>query len=1518
MHKSFVRKLLSGILAIGMVFSAGVADAASVFAEDKIGEIESSDPTDPSGADMESEDTISSGLTEQSEEAQANEVALADADDANAGESGLSGQTEADEEKIGQYGIRILQTEGGRITLSDHMNYTADAGETVTISVSADAGYAFYADAGDITVMTTEVYTALPLAASDQADTFSFTMPEDDVTIYCNFWDSAVYSEADITELTRGSIGSTITGVEESDALLTGGASNVSGFSFYDNFGVTRENLVSYLETNMDVFLGTPYANIDPVWGASGGAQCTGFVWWGLYYTATKNQSWIPCSDVMLSFPGWTAYMNHFGGEAAFQSAGAVLVFTSKSAMLSSGVLEKGDIIETYGGNCFEPHFGYFWGDTPYEDKYWSSSEFNLGTTYAGGATGNKIGTIEGVGSSPDIYKVFKIDSSSYDASAGVPELIDQIEAAADDENGTFTLTVPGISCSEPIRAIAFCVTAPSGNQKWLDANLQEDGSYITEGDISMLQNLSGTYTVDLYVKDARNRLTNLDTTTFAISPREFEVDVELEGDSYVMTAGPLADAAGFNNIAVETHSQEGNDDDLRWLDAPISALTATCRVPLSGYKHYGTVEFNIYAKDACGNLHLLKTITKEQKGPVLKGAVQAEILSETGEFSVWVEGFENDEMVNNLAAEIIDPAGTSHWLDMPEQEDGSYLLETNVSGLGGYSGTYIVKVYMKERTGDVSVSGSSEASLDASEGKVSVEAVSGSFQVTAGPLVNPSGVRNVAIETHSLAGGLDDSVWLDAEWNDLYAVCSVPKELYAHYGEVEINVYMADAKGKVSLVDSKQETVEAPSFTGEITVKPDDATGTYTVTVPGIDNASLVRNLAVQVTNPVGNSAWYDMQEDLGAYTCESNIALLGCYSGTYTVKVYMCDKKGDVSVIGKAQTFQFSEQELETSLTPSGTGYQVKTGPLQNPDGIRNVAVETHSVAGGLDDSRWLDASLDGASAICEISTLDYKHYGTVEFNIYVAYRNGQVKLIKTETTDITTPQEVGKASFDPNDDDGTFLISISGFQNENSVASVAAQIINPIGGECWLALVRQDDDSYVLDSDIAKCGGCSGTYFVQLYMKDLLGKLTMLDSSFLTFSASERTVTAEESQKGIRIEAKGVIDPAGIRNVAAKIWTESGGEDDVIWLDVPLTGSKAALETALSGLKHYGTCKIELYAALLNGEIVLLGQDSIELKKYEAGELQIDFSNMTTEFTISTDFNHAASICNVAARIKDETGIEKWFAMDPSSDGVYKLHSDTSEFSYKLGTYQVAVYVRDIYGSLEMVCSDNMVFDSAHIRESLGIEYDEDSFNYFALGNSLTLRGTIEGAWWNECGMAASSAEKDFFHQVSAYLENNVGKVNSYACNFSDWEMWHGNRSALLPYIDPYLSEDLDLITIELGENVAYLPNYQADFTNLISYIQEKCPNAQIIVVSDFWYVAGRDEMEKAAAESCGADFADISDIRDVSYYYCGLGTTVYDADGNPHVVEDADVARHPNDAGMKYIADTIISKIALESA
>lgn len=71
---------------------------------------------------------------------------------------------------------------------------------------------------------------------------------------------------------------------------------------------------------------------------------------------------------------------------------------------------------------------------------------------------------------------------------------------------------------------------------------------------------------------------------------------------------------------------------------------------------------------------------------------------------------------------------------------------------------------------------------------------------------------------------------------------------------------------------------------------------------------------------------------------------------------------------------------------------------------------------------------------------------------------------------------------------------------------------------------------------------------------------------------------------------------------------------------------------------------------------------------------------------------------------------------------------------------------------------------------------------------------------------------------------------------------------DRGETLSLLDGLLSEELDLVTIQLSEIVSDLSIFESDFEELIRYVQKGAPVAQILVIGDFWYIEQKDGMKQ----------------------------------------------------------------------
>ena len=160
-------------------------------------------------------------------------------------------------------------------------------------------------------------------------------------------------------------------------------------------YGVTRAKIVSHLESHEHdgFYLGTPYQggdwqspNGDTSYNGSAGMNCTGFVSYVLRACGLDTSTFLE----QLSLTGSTVWAGSglpydlMSGASNYLNAVqngdiAAYTFRDKSELLASGLAQKGDILLMWWSlspfdDGADNHIGFFWGDSPSEDKMWHSS----------------------------------------------------------------------------------------------------------------------------------------------------------------------------------------------------------------------------------------------------------------------------------------------------------------------------------------------------------------------------------------------------------------------------------------------------------------------------------------------------------------------------------------------------------------------------------------------------------------------------------------------------------------------------------------------------------------------------------------------------------------------------------------------------------------------------------------------------------------------------------------------------------------------------------------------------------------------------------------------------------------------------------------------------------------------------------------------------------------------------------------------------------------------------------------
>lgn len=191
---------------------------------------------------------------------------------------------------------------------------------------------------------------------------------------------------------------------------------------------------------------------------------------------------------------------------------------------------------------------------------------------------------------------------------------------------------------------------------------------------------------------------------------------------------------------------------------------------------------------------------------------------------------------------------------------------------------------------------------------------------------------------------------------------------------------------------------------------------------------------------------------------------------------------------------------------------------------------------------------------------------------------------------------------------------------------------------------------------------------------------------------------------------------------------------------------------------------------------------------------------------------------------------------------------------------------------------------------------------------LGNSLVFGCKTEH------GLTATKAEYDYYNKLKKFLtEKNNGSYTQDKLYSSWWESYttDGEKDNFLnTQLIPKLSNDIDFVSIQLGDNVnteGAKTIFKESALKLIRTIKSHCPKARIVWVAEWYLNASLTDIADVCKQT-GSEFINISDIRN-SETEGKIGDVITLSDGSTYTITDSGSASHPGNKGHLGIANRI---------
>lgn len=207
------------------------------------------------------------------------------------------------------------------------------------------------------------------------------------------------------------------------------------------------------------------------------------------------------------------------------------------------------------------------------------------------------------------------------------------------------------------------------------------------------------------------------------------------------------------------------------------------------------------------------------------------------------------------------------------------------------------------------------------------------------------------------------------------------------------------------------------------------------------------------------------------------------------------------------------------------------------------------------------------------------------------------------------------------------------------------------------------------------------------------------------------------------------------------------------------------------------------------------------------------------------------------------------------------------------------------------------------------------DSAEHHVLFLGNSITHSKPDntpggDAQWLGDWGMCASRKDSDYVRRIEVKLHKFNPNTIIEEKNIALYEV---DFSVNLDSLIGNLCKGKDLIVLKIGENVIDKDRYYAAFKRLTDYCLKFTDN--VIVAGAYWKSPKVEEAMVRVARERNLKYVPLFWIyelyKDKVMFH--VGDTIFDSKGIPYPIRTNFIIAHPNDEGMRMIADEIFKNI-----
>ncbi|MDR0885039.1 MAG: GBS Bsp-like repeat-containing protein [Clostridiales Family XIII bacterium] len=541
----------------------------------------------------------------------------------------------------------------------------------------------------------------------------------------------------------------------------------------------------------------------------------------------------------------------------------------------------------------------------------------------------------------------------------------------------------------------------------------------------------------------------------------------------------------------------------------------------------------------------------------------------------------------------------------------------------------------------------------------------------------------NLYFAVWSNAGGQDDIVWYSGKKSGDTFTATADITKHKTTGKYQVHVY-SGAYGQQYYIGAATFTIAANSAKSLVT--SDQGNGKWKITLKGLSAPSGVEKVQFPVWSKADQSDiyWYTATKNSdGSYSVVTNPANHKNNKGTYSVHAYVTSKnKIQNFVAGTTFTVKSTVKTLSLAVKETTTQkkYKMTAGNVSVRGNASAVQFAVWSEAGGQNDLIWYKGTKSGDNWSATADITKHKTAGRYQVHIYATI-GGKQTFIGSKT--FTIKSNSAKTITKVDQGNGKWKLTLTGISAPSGVEKVQFPVWSKSNQSdiYWYTATKNADGSYSVVTNPAKHKNNRGTYSVHAYItsKNKVNNFVAGTSYQYPTPVIKLSLSESQTQKSYKVTVDNPYVLGSVTDVQFATWSESGGQDDLIWYKGKKSGNNWSTTVDVTKHKTAGKYQIHIYATIA-GQQKMIGSKTFNVSANSAtGSLKVASSTNGTYKVTLTGVKAPSGVKVVQLPVwqsADQSDIY-WYTAT-GSNGTYTATIDPKNHKNHTGSYSVHAYV------------------------------------------------------------------------------------------------------------------------------------------------------------------------------------------------------------------------------------------------